>query len=249
MLKPCRDADEAAWIAQVYQDIRQSRFRLPQPVEAIDGSWVVEGWQAWTFVEGSHRRDHWDRVIEVCHAFHASLKSVTKPAFLDNRDTPFARADRIAWGEESTTFHPRVIPLIERLQSLLQPVDIPSQVIHADMTENVLFELGLPPAVIDFSPYWRPAGYAQAIVVMDALDWCGAEESILTLVNDVPCIDQLMIRAELFRLAILNELNRQGIDELDAIDGHAGSVAMLERRLGSASPEYDDEETSARSRN
>lgn len=237
VLKPCHDAEETGWIAQVCRDVRQSGFRLPQPVEAISGAWVVEGWQAWTFVDGSHRRDCWDGVIGTCRAFHTSLSSVPKPAFFDTRNNPFARADRIAWGEESTTFHPRLLPLVERLLALMHPVDLPSQVIHGDMTENVLFEPGLPPAVIDFSPYWRPAAYAQAIVVVDALDWYDADESILSLVSDVPDIDQLMVRAELFRLCILNELNWQGVDALDAVTGHAGSVAMLERRLDATAVE------------
>src|SRR5690606_19565516 len=155
-----------------------------------------------------------------CRAFHAALRSVAKPAFLDTRNTPFARADRIAWGEESATFHPRLAPLVQRLQALMQPVDLPGQVIHGDITENVLFEPGRAPAVIDFSPYWRPAAYAQAIVVVDALDWYGADESILSLVSDVAEIDQLMVRAELFRICILNELNREGADTLDAVTGH-----------------------------
>lgn len=244
VLKPCDDAEEAGWIAQVYRDVRQSGFRLPPPVEAIDGTWVVEGWQAWTFVDGSHRRDCWDGVIEACRAFHSSLSSVAKPAFLGTRDSPFARADRIAWGEASTTFHPRLVPLVARLQALMQPVDLPSQVIHGDMTENVLFDPDLPPAVIDFSPYWRPAGYAQAIVVVDALDWYGADESILSLVSDVAEIDQLMVRAELFRICILNELNRAGVDTLDAVTEHAGSVAMLERRLGPAATDAKADDAS-----
>lgn len=244
VLKPCHDAEEAGWIAQVCREVRQSGFRLPQPVEAIDGAWVVEGWQAWTFVDGGHRRDCWDSVIKTCRAFHAALRSVAKPAFLDTRNTPFARADRIAWGEESATFHPRLAPLVQRLQALMQPVDLPGQVIHGDITENVLFEPGRAPAVIDFSPYWRPAAYAQAIVVVDALDWYGADESILSLVSDVAEIDQLMVRAELFRICILNELNREGADTLDAVTGHERTVAMLERRLGATSTDASADETS-----
>lgn len=51
-----------------------------------------------------------------------------------------------------------------------------SQVIHSDLAGNVLFadELGLPPAVIDVSPQFRPVGYADAILVADAVAWHGA---------------------------------------------------------------------------
>jgi len=39
---------------------------------------------------------------------------------------------------------------------------------------NVLFADASPPAVIDFSPYWRPAGLALAVAAVDALMWGGA---------------------------------------------------------------------------
>lgn len=43
--------------------------------------------------------------------------------------------------------------------------------IHGDLTGNVLFAAGRAPAVIDFSPYWRPPVFAEAIVVADGLLW------------------------------------------------------------------------------
>jgi hypothetical protein len=43
----------------------------------------------------------------------------------------------------------------------------------------VLFAVGEPPAVIDFSPYWRPAGLALAVAAVDALMWSGADPAIL----------------------------------------------------------------------
>ncbi len=32
----------------------------------------------------------------------------------------------------------------------------PPQLVHGDLTGNLLFHTSLPPAVIDLSPYWRP---------------------------------------------------------------------------------------------
>lgn len=144
----------------------------------------------------------------------------------------FARADRIAWAEERADFHPRIVPVIEQLRSLVEPLDLPDQLIHGDMTENVLFAPDLPPAVIDVSPFWRPAAYAQAIVVVDALDWYGADESILTLVSDVPDIYQLMVRAEIFRIAVLDGFHKEGVDTLGALSGHLQTVDMLTHRIG-----------------
>ena len=90
--------------------------------------------------------------------------------------------------------------LFKRLKARLLPIALPSQVIHGDFTGNVLFEPGLAPAVIDFSPYWRPAGFALAVVIVDALTWGGAGMDILDLVRDELEIEQLLLRAELRRL-------------------------------------------------
>lgn len=46
-----------------------------------------------------------------------------------------------------------------------------AQLIHGDLTGNVLFAADEAPAVIDFSPYWRPPVFAEAVVVADGLLW------------------------------------------------------------------------------
>ncbi len=43
----------------------------------------------------------------------------------------------------------------------------------------MLFYEGLPPLVIDPSPYWRPPAFASAIVVADALVFHGAGEEMV----------------------------------------------------------------------
>ena len=39
-----------------------------------------------------------------------------------------------------------------------------SQVVHGDLFGNVLFAGDAPPAVIDITPYWRPAGWAVGVI-------------------------------------------------------------------------------------
>jgi hypothetical protein len=103
---------------------------------------------------------------------------------------------------------------------VLKPLDIsveeldagPSQLVHGDLTGNVLFAAGLPPAVIDFSPYWRPTGFASAVVVGDALLWEGADVSLLTAVAHVEDFPQLLVRALIFR-AVVDALGRAGKPE------------------------------------
>jgi len=60
---------------------------------------------------------------------------------------------------------------LPRLAAALEPVEARSQLIHGDLTGNVLFAEHLPPAIIDLSPYWRPTSFASAIVIADALVW------------------------------------------------------------------------------
>ena len=72
--------------------------------------------------------------------------------------------------------------------------------IHADLGGNVLFHDTLAPAVIDVSPYWRPAAYADAIVVADAVAWSGAGDELVERLLRAQG-DQLLLRAVLFRVA------------------------------------------------
>jgi len=55
--------------------------------------------------------------------------------------------------------------------------------------------------VIDVSPFWRPPGYADAIVVADAVAWqCAGDELVEQLLRRQG--EQLRLRAVLFRVAV-----------------------------------------------
>jgi aminoglycoside phosphotransferase (APT) family kinase protein len=119
-----------------------------------------------------------------------------RSAVLDTRTHQWARADRLAWGDEQ----PGEIPaLVAALLERVRPVDRPAQIVHGDLGGNVLFASGLDPAVIDFSPYWRPPGWALAIVVVDAVVWGRAGFDLVDAL-DPDDREQLLARATLFRL-------------------------------------------------
>lgn len=201
VLKPVALPMEAAWIAETLSQLPEEGFRVERPVRASDGGWLVDGWSAWSCLEGDHdTHGRWGEVLRVTDAFHRSLAPLSRPGFLDIRNTPWDAGDRASWGEETRTVSMPIRPLVEELQAKLRPIVLPSQVIHGDMSRNVLFAEGLPPAVIDFSPYFRPTGFAAAVVVVDALTWYGADASILPLVAHIPEIHQLLLRAAIYRL-------------------------------------------------
>jgi uncharacterized protein (TIGR02569 family) len=191
-------AEELAWQAQVLPSLPGDGFRVPRPLRARDGSLVVDGWCAWEAVAGRHEVGRWPEVIAVGERFHAALAGVDRPDFIARRTHPWSVGDRVAWGELPAADFGDVKHL-PRLVAALRPVRAPQQLVHGDLTGNVLFDDPRPPAVIDFSPFWRPTGYASAIVVADALVWEGADESILEAVADIDQFEQYLLRALIFR--------------------------------------------------
>jgi uncharacterized protein (TIGR02569 family) len=140
--------------------------------------------------------------------FHAALRPAARPAFLALRTHRWALADRVAWGESAFEPLPDVRPLMDRLTAVRRPVSADCQLVHGDLSGNVLFADGLAPAIIDFSPYWRPAAYADAIIAVDGLLWYGADAALLTLAATTPDFPQLLVRALIFRLVAHNERAR-----------------------------------------
>jgi uncharacterized protein (TIGR02569 family) len=200
VLKPLDVAeDELAWRAETYERIACDGFRVAAPVRAADGSLVVEGWTAAKAVSGRHQERRWADIIAVGERFHAAVAGVGRPDFIDRRTNPWSVADRVAWGEVSARPYMDA-PHLPRLMAALRPVHAPSQLVHGDLTGNVLFDAHLAPAIIDFSPYWRPTAYAAAIVVGDALTWEGADESLLDAVAHIEDFGQYLLRAMIFRL-------------------------------------------------
>ena len=207
VLKPLdREEAELAWQAELFDSLACDGFRVARSLRAADGSLVVERWCAAEALAGHHEDRRWADVIAVGGRFHRAIAGAPRPDFLDRRSDRWSISDRVAWGElpADEYMHVKHLP---RLLAALRPLAAPSQLIHGDLTGNVLFADGLPPAVIDFVPYWRPTAFASAIVVADALVWEGADESVLEAVADVGDFPQYLLRALVFR-AITDRLFR-----------------------------------------
>ena len=199
VLKPAdTDVGQLAWQAQVFSRITAVDFRLARPRRGGNGSFCIDGWSAAEYVPGAHESRRWPEIIEVGERFHTALEKIRRPSFLDRRSDPWAVGDRVAWGETDAHEFAQVrhLPL---LASMLRPVTAPSQLIHGDLTGNVLFDGSQPPAIIDFSPFWRPAAYASAIVVADAFIWERADHRLLDAVSHIDDFGQYLLRALIFR--------------------------------------------------
>lgn len=195
VLKPAGDLALAVWLAEVLDKVSADGVRVIRPVRSRSEQWVVDGWSAWQWLEGEHRLDAWDEILEVSARFHRAVADVRwSPAVVASHR--WAVADRVAWGEADADLPALVEPLLARRR----PVDLPCQLVHGDLGGNVLFADSQPPAVIDVSPYWRPAGYADAIVVADAVAWAGADHDVVERLLSRQG-EQLLMRAVLFRVA------------------------------------------------
>ena len=191
---------ELEWRAQLYAGLTGDGFRLARPRRAAGGSVCAHGWSATEFVPGRHEPRRWPEIIAVGERFHSALRAVPRPGFLAARSSPWAVSDRVAWGEAPLGAVPDS-QYLRQLAAAIRPVAAASQLVHGDLTGNVLFHDQLPPAIIDLSPYWRPPAYASAIVVADALLFEGADDRLVAAVGHVADFGQYLVRALIFRIA------------------------------------------------
>jgi len=199
VVKPA-DTDEAslAWQAEHLGAIEHDGFRLALPLRSRLGTFVVDGWTASDFCAGRHEGRRWVDTIATGDRFHAAAARLACPR-LPERTDPWSAADRVAWGEAPIVPYLGA-PHIARLVDLFAPVEAPSQVIHGDLTGNVLFADDLPPAVIDVAVYCRPTRFATAVVLADALAWEGATVADLEPALGAEGVGQYLARALVFRI-------------------------------------------------
>jgi hypothetical protein len=100
VLKPVEFLAETLWRAEALTGLPDSTdFRVARPIRALDGAWVVRGWEACQLVAGEPDVSRQDDVLHAGIAFHAAIAHLPRPAFLDLRDDPWAYGDRVAWEE------------------------------------------------------------------------------------------------------------------------------------------------------
>lgn len=198
VLRP-HDGAVTDWRSGVLADLPVSpAFQVPRPVATLDGGWRAGPWEAWEALAGRADEGRVGEVVAAGRAFQDAVRDVPRPAFLDELDDPWSVADRIAWGEQTAPTE----PVLGRLVAAFRPVDEPSRLVHGDLLGNVLFAEGAAPAVIDWPPYWRPAGVGPAIAVVDAVCWhdLPVAEALALDTGDASW-RQLLVRALVFRIA------------------------------------------------
>ena len=202
VLKPAEGVPETVWRSEVLAALPDSpHFRIARPVRAIDGTFVAHGWEAAAFVAGTADPRRVDDVVRAGQVFHQAIAALPRPSFLDLRDDAWTYADRLAWQEDVPPGSTAPSDLLEPLFAARRPVSQPSQVVHGALGGNVLFADGLPPAIIDWPAYWRPAAWADAVAVADAMVWHEVKPDVVERWAHLPEWDQMLVRALIYRIA------------------------------------------------
>lgn len=244
VLKPQPDEALVIWHAQLCERVTGSGFRFPAPVRSVDGRLVVDGWYALEFAAGDPIPEAegtvaaWLTVIACSRAFHAAVADEVRPAaLLDARTDHWAVADRAAWGEgDPEGIGPRSRELLRGMRKLVCDEGLTPQVIHGDLAGNVLFAAEDAPAVIDLSPYWRPAEYADAVVVADALLWWRADPALIAAAHP-PRLTlaqwrSLLARALIFRLLAFDEIHSDAHEVDDQLPRYTRVLGWLDPQAG-----------------
>jgi uncharacterized protein (TIGR02569 family) len=210
VVKPCHDPAEWTGLAALLSRLRPVGYRLAKPKQALDGRWVVDGWMATHLVEGTPGyKGREAEALSACRCFHQDLADVYGlsdcPDWLGSVSNVWRKANQLAWGELplSKELGDDVYEYLTPIVKSIRPIDLPNQITHGDPgSDNVLFALNQAPALIDIAPYWRPAGYAIAMMLADGIAWEGSKLSTLALARDEPYIGQLLLHAVMFRLTV-----------------------------------------------
>lgn len=224
MLRPVSATTEAAWVAQTLDGLVADNIRVARPLRSSDGRWVVSGWVAYRFVEGRPEPRH-DEVVAASLRLHVGTAGLRRPKFLDARQDVYALADRASWGEEDVPLNPdRGGRMFSVLATSWRPTRLKPQVVHGDLFGNVLFAGDAPPALVEFTAYWRPAEWAAAVVIVDSLAWGGADPGILLRWSHLSEWPQMLLRALLYRLAVNALHPKADSDSLTGLENAARRI-------------------------
>lgn len=220
VLRPASDPVSAAWECGVFESLRISDMRVARPIRSLDGRWVVGGWRAERFLSGRPAARYGD-IVTAAFALDQALAGLDAPAFVLQRADWYGWMDRLSWDPEAdpgSRFGDNdAARLWFEIAAGRTPVAAARQVIHGDLFGNVLFAGSAPPAVIGFTPLARPAGFAAALVVVDAIAWGDAPVALAAEGQHVSQWGQLLRRACLFRLGMVLTHTRSTPQAMDRL--------------------------------
>lgn len=214
------------WKIEVLRHLQGDGFRVERPIRAHDDRWVVDGWTAWTFLEGRAATPA-DAAV-VSRGTQSLHKALAPLAYAHHLTEEAGLADREAWGDDPLPMQQpeQIDTSLRKLTALRRPVTgLRDQVIHGDLNyHNILIAPGQAPGFIDFSPYWRPSEFAAAI----AAYWLGpyqGDTAVLHHFAQVRELEQMLVRVAIRQLRRLVEAD--GLEYAEEFTQAADVVCQL----------------------
>jgi hypothetical protein len=192
------------WLLNIINELNPHGYRVSKPVRNNTGTFVYKDWGCTHYEPGKHREGNIKEKLKVARMFHSDLAS---KSFSDipRTEDPWSKSHRIAWQREKLPMSLSKLAvriLGELLSKLRLKDDYKVQIVHSDLSGNILFDEVLDPLVIDFSPTIAPAEYAEAILVCDSIAWQGSSTSEIELICHSEFSIEMILRAIVFRLSV-----------------------------------------------
>jgi len=204
VIKKVFEPEKYRWYAELlsrhpFFDVKYSR-----PVRSLSGSFIEEGYGATQFLDGEFIAGRMKEKIQASKTFNRQLKDIPKPKNFNLWISPWTRAQNLAWNnfQLPVEFDTNASRDLGELFRLWKPIDLPVQLIHVDLSGNILFD-GDVPVIIDFTPGFFPKEYAEVLLLSDSIAWFDEPlESLDLLPINKESTFQMLLRAVLFRLSV-----------------------------------------------
>lgn len=174
VIKPAPHPKESQWLGETFAQLPEiEAVRIPKAVISSSGTWIFDDHVCWTWLNGGGEDGGYAEKLAASRAFHQAACVLRKPDYIDRRDDPWALADRVAWGERPADYDAETMrvlgPVLSEIECTPLPPGTEEQLIHGDLSGNFVFAPGLAPGIIDITPYWRPVGFAEAVMWIDSI--------------------------------------------------------------------------------
>lgn len=215
VIKPINDVAYSNFISQVFGDLQAMGYRISRPIQSRNGQYVVEGYVANTYEPGEQDLSRVEDLLDISEKLHNDLKKMPMDG-MPEFDNPWAKAQQVLWkGQEiPSNWHKSSRELVIKLLDELEVLELSSQLIHSDLSGNVLFHETLEPLVIDFSPTFAPCEYANALAVCDNIAWGDSPMSSLELLRPVDLYKKVIKYAVAFRVMTVGFIDPLDYDRM-----------------------------------
>ncbi|MCS4489464.1 TIGR02569 family protein [Corynebacterium sp. ES2775-CONJ] len=208
--------ERAVWSSRIRENLRVPGLRIVRPIRSSDGRFISKGWRASQWVDGEPT-DRIDETVAAALRLDHILATVPRGETFSapNARDLYSLADHaVTRGQDliqldpSQPRHREAIALLAELRPLLSDIldmdgnKVAIQVTHADMLATTIYSGSQAPVITDIIGMLRPAGYTAAQVMVDALILNATDPRIFDRYRHVPHLDQLLLRALLYRIYI-----------------------------------------------